>query len=161
MLSIERRLRPGPAEALRLFHTARHLKPVQIYGRLRWRLDRVRPNGSPAPELRARPDVWAPPAPRPVSLLKRWQVRFLNEDGEIASAAQWNDPGKPKLWLYNLHYFDDLGAPADAERRGLQRELVARWIAENPPARAMVWAALSRLAEDRQLDQMGAGGRAA
>ena len=66
-------------------------------------------------------------------------MRFLNEDGEIAGAAQWNDPGKPKLWLYNLHYFDDLGAPADAERRGLQRELVARWISENPPGKGNGW----------------------
>jgi uncharacterized heparinase superfamily protein len=66
-------------------------------------------------------------------------VQFLNEGGEIAGAAQWNDSGKPKLWLYNLHYFDDLGAPADAERRSLQRELVARWIAENPPGKGNGW----------------------
>ncbi len=139
MVSIERRLRSGPAEALRLFHTARHLKPVQIYGRLRSRLDRARPDGSPAPELRARVGIWFPAVPRPASLRGRWQVRFLNEDGEISGPAQWNDPGKPKLWLYNLHYFDDLGAPAGAARRGLQRELVARWIAENPAGKGNGW----------------------
>lgn len=74
-----------------------------------------------------------------MSLLTRWQVRFLNEGGEIADATRWNDPGKSKLWLYNLHYFDDLGAPVDAERRSLQRELVGRWIAENPPGRGNGW----------------------
>ena len=139
MPPIERRLRSGTAEALRLFHTARYLKPVQIYGRLWPQFDRGRPDGSPAPKLRARVGRWAPTAPRPVSLLARWQVRLLNEDGEIATATQWNDSGKPKLWLYNLHYFDDLGAPANAERRGVQRELVARWIAENPPGKGNGW----------------------
>ena len=117
----------------------RHLKPVQIYGRLRSRLDRARPDGSPAPKLRARVGAWVSPVPRPVSLLGRWHVRFLNEDGEIARAAQWNDSVKPKLWLYNLHYFDDLAGPADVGRLGLQRELVARWIAENPPGTGNGW----------------------
>lgn len=136
---MERRLLKGPAEAVRLFHTVRHLKPVQIYGRLRSCLHGARANGSPAPKLRHLSGAWTAPAPRPVSLLGRWQVRFLNEDGDIGCAARWNDPGKPKLWLYNLHYFDDLAAPESAGRRGLQRELVARWIAENPPGIGNGW----------------------
>ena len=66
-------------------------------------------------------------------------MRLINEDGEIAHPAQWNAPAKAKLWLYNLHYFDDLAAPADAARRDMQRELVARWIAENPPGKGNGW----------------------
>ena len=31
--------------------------------------------------------------------------------------ADWNRPDWDKLWLYNLHYFDDLNAESAAERR--------------------------------------------
>ena len=35
---------------------------------------------------------------------------FLNEEGELSGLGSWNDPARGKLWLYNLHYFDDLNA---------------------------------------------------
>ncbi len=66
-------------------------------------------------------------------------MRFLNETGEIAHAAQWNEGGKAKLWLYNLHYFDDLTAACTAGHRAMQRELVTRWIAENPIGSGNGW----------------------
>jgi uncharacterized heparinase superfamily protein len=94
---------------------------------------------SPAPALRQATGPWTAPAPRPASLAAGWQVRFLNEVGEIAWPQQWNDAGRPKLWLYNLHYFDDLCAADGDARRELQRKLIARWIAENPPPRGNGW----------------------
>ncbi len=123
--------------ALQFFHTVRHLKPVQVYGRAANRLKRVKADVSPAPRRRRQTSDWTPAVSRPVSILSRWQVRFLNEGGTIATAEEWNDPSRAKLWLYNLHYFDDLAAPTDIERAAIQRELVARWICENPPAAAM------------------------
>jgi uncharacterized heparinase superfamily protein len=44
-----------------------------------------------------------------------------------------------KLWLYNLHYFDDLNAAGAAERRNWHRVLINRWIAENPPGYGNGW----------------------
>ncbi len=116
----------------RLIRTVSPLKPVQIYGRLLTRLPSR--GGVPliAPAVRPRSGPWVDPIGRAQSLIGRWQVRFLNETGEIAHAAQWNDPGKAKLWLYNLHYFDGLAATGTAEQRAMQCELVTRWIAENP-----------------------------
>ncbi len=125
--------------ALRLFHTVRYLKPVQVYGRALSRMKRPRADQRPAPPLREKTHAWAPPVPRAPCVRDRWQVRFLNEDGEIGARWQWNDPAKPKLWLYNLHYFDDLAAPADEGRIALQRELMARWITENPAGHGNGW----------------------
>jgi hypothetical protein len=34
----------------------------------------------------------------------------------VRNAADWNDPAQEKLWLYNLHYFDDLNALGAADR---------------------------------------------
>jgi len=67
------------------------------------------------------------------------QVRFLNEPGEVGSRAAWNDAGRPLLWLYNLHYFDDLAAADARARAGWHRGLVARWIEENPPGDGVGW----------------------
>lgn len=122
-----------------LYHTIRHLKPVQIYGRALMRLPRRGIAATPAPRLRASIGTWTPAIVRPATLVDRWRVRFLNEDGEIALPEQWNDPAKEKLWLYNLHYFDDLAADSDEAHRKMQRELVARWIAENPPGIGNGW----------------------
>ena len=53
------------------------------------------------------------------------RFRFLNEEREIRT---WNDPDIPKLWLYNLHYFEN---PTS--------ELIESWIAENPTGEGTGW----------------------
>jgi uncharacterized heparinase superfamily protein len=66
---------------------------------------------------------------------------FLNEPGDIPEPGDWNDPTREKLWLYNLHYFHDLNARGRAQRLAWHRNLLARWIAENPPAHGNGWEA--------------------
>ena len=114
----------------RYWHTLRHLRPVQFYGRLWFRLYRPTPDRHPAPEVRPVPGRWVAPVAKPVSLLGPKTFRFLNETHALAGAGHeaaggrdsWNDPARDKLWLYNLHYFDDLNAspspPAPPPRRG-------------------------------------------
>jgi len=64
---------------------------------------------------------------------------FLNDTHEIDDAADWNNKQWSKLWLYNLHYFDDLTAN-DADRRtDWHRALIRRWIDENPPGKGNGW----------------------
>jgi uncharacterized heparinase superfamily protein len=67
------------------------------------------------------------------------RCRFLNEERAIQGVGAWNDPGAGKLWLYNLHYFDDLNALGAVERREWHAALIRRWIAENPPSRGSGW----------------------
>src|SRR5262249_43947013 len=92
-----------------------------------------------APPLRALRGSWCCPVRRTAVIEDRWRICLLNETGEIAHAWQWNDPAKPKRWLYNLHYFDDLAASPDAERCSRHRDLIARWIAENRPTTGNGW----------------------
>ena len=123
----------------RYFHTLRHLRPVQIYGRLWFRLYRPHPDLRPAPPLRPGAGPWiAPPAGEPC-LLGPNTFRFLNQTHILAGPGDWNAPGVDKLWLYHLHYFDDLNTERAAERRDWHRALIVRWIAENPPGHGNGW----------------------
>lgn len=123
----------------RYVRTIRHLKPVQIYGRVRHRLTRPQIADRPAPALRLHLDHWVASIERDGVLSGPTTIRLLNQGGEIASAGHWNEPGQTKLWLYNLHYFDELKAAPDEARLGWQKKLVARWIGENPVGEGNGW----------------------
>jgi uncharacterized heparinase superfamily protein len=123
----------------RYFHTLRHLRPVQITGRLWHRLNPAKPDLRAAPSLSLAPGQWANPADRHACMLAADAFRFLNAVGRVQNCTAWNDPSQEKLWLYNLHYFDDLNAVGAADRTAWHRGLVARWVAENPPAIGNGW----------------------
>ena len=144
---------------LRYWHTLRHLRPVQFYGRLWFRLYRPRPacperltlrnpgrttfspasSGYPEPSPCC-PEPSAPfPCLRPVSMLGPSRFRFLNQTHDAIGSETWNDPTRDKLWLYNLHYFDDLNADEAPARAVWHRALVQRWISENPPGQGNGW----------------------
>jgi uncharacterized heparinase superfamily protein len=126
--------------ALRYWHTLHHLKPVQLYGRLWFRLYRPRVNSTVhASPLRPARGKWQPPAARAPSMLGPWQFRFLNRDHSLPAQGGWNDAALDKLWLYNLHYFDDLNARDAGERNAWHQALLRRWLQENPPVSGNGW----------------------
>lgn len=121
------------------WHTVRHLRPVQVYGRIWHGVTRPRIDHGPAPALRALlAERWTPPAAREPSMLAPARFRFLNETHELSDAG-WDDPALSRLWRYNLHYFDDLTSRDASERADWHRALIDRWIRENPPARGTGW----------------------
>jgi uncharacterized heparinase superfamily protein len=67
------------------------------------------------------------------------QFRFLNETHAVEATAGWNDPRRSKLWLYNLHYFDDLNAIDESARASWHTALLSKWIRENPPGFGNGW----------------------
>ena len=44
-----------------------------------------------------------------------------------------------KLWLYNLHYFDDLKSVNSTDRKELHLKLITQWINENKPFEGNGW----------------------
>lgn len=126
---------------VRYFHTLRYLRPGQVFGRIGFRLSRPRPETEtePAPGLRVLTGMWVASAARRLSLVEPARVQFLNVERDIAGAAVWNDPACPKLWLYNLHYFDDLTTKGAAGRRNWHEALIERWVRENPPGQGTGW----------------------
>ncbi|MEZ5498968.1 MAG: alginate lyase family protein [Steroidobacteraceae bacterium] len=84
------------------------------------------------------PNVWRVPARRDRSFLDDTHARFLQSTRDIGRVG-WDNPCIPKLWRYNLHYFDDLNAAGTSLRTDLQKTWVERWINGNPPARGTGW----------------------
>ena len=76
---------------------------------------------------------------KPPSLFSPYSFKFLNVKHELKSLNDWNNPAWDKLWLYNLHYFDDLNADDAALRKDWHYALLDRWTDENPPPIGNGW----------------------
>ncbi len=66
------------------------------------------------------------------SMVAEKRYIFLNKEGELSGPGSWNDPDQDKLWLYNLHYFDDINAKYAGDCVAWHRAQINRWISENP-----------------------------
>jgi len=126
--------RPG-----RLLRTVRHLRAGQIVNRLVRRFRISRALDGAAPERRPPVAAWVNGSGRRASMLSETRFRFVGHEGEVRTAADWNDPARTKLWLYNLHYFDDLRADDMAARGRWHGALMERWLTENPPRSGNGW----------------------
>jgi hypothetical protein len=117
---------------LNYFHTIRYLRPIQIIGRFKRYFKYNRINNNPSGAIRASLGSWKTPARRSQRMLKKNVFRFLNEIHAITKVEDWNNPDWEKLWLYNLHYFDDLTSINAIDRSNLHDSLMNKWIEDNP-----------------------------
>jgi uncharacterized heparinase superfamily protein len=60
----------------------------------------------------------------------------MNDSGP---SRKWRNPDKSHLWLYNLHYFDDLNAVNAIDRVDIHRQLLANWLEANPVGQGVGW----------------------
>ena len=125
--------------ARRYFHTIRYLRPSQTFGRLWFKLRRVKPEFRATPQLRSALAKLAAPIAGQASLLGPDLFRFLNVERRCSSRSDWCARDVPRLWRYHLHYFDDLNASAAHERNLWHRNLLERWVVENPAGRGDGW----------------------
>jgi uncharacterized heparinase superfamily protein len=124
---------------LRYLHTLQYLRPIQIIGRVRLGLLHPKPDLRPAPARRPMIGMYQLPIEGIPALIAAERFRFLNVEGVCAAASDWEPQGADKLWIYNLHYFDDLSASDAHTRRAWHRRLLERWVAENPPGVGIAW----------------------
>jgi uncharacterized heparinase superfamily protein len=125
--------------ALRYFHTLRHLKGRQFYRRLWFTLRRPQVSLGAAPAVRDRERQWVEPIAQPSSMLDPHRFMFLNREYSLRDQNGWNDGALDKLWLYNLHYFNDLNSHDAPMRVAWHKALLIEWMAGNPPAIGVGW----------------------
>ena len=114
---------------------------TQIYWRLLYKYPRKTLGSLPTPRLRGRDskvDFAKVCRPGPL-MLQPFQFTFLNISRTVEKSSDWNHPEWEKLWLYNLHYFDDLDGVGAEERQLWHEEYLERWVDENPPNEGNGW----------------------
>ena len=121
------------------WNTLRYLRPVQITGRLKPALYKPKIKSDILGQQRAVTGIWQQPAQKGCRMVSSEEFCFLNEIHAVRSASDWNHPQWAKLWLYNLHYFDDLTAIDAENRSNWHRALIQRWIEENSPGVGNGW----------------------
>ena len=121
----------------RFFHTVKYLKLEQIYYRIKYRFTKAKVNQFESVE--ANYWKWSGPCIAEKSVLSSTEVRFLNKLGTLKEQCDWNNSNQSKLWLYNLHYFDDLNATDFTNRKLIHLDLINRWIEQNPAVEGNGW----------------------
>lgn len=120
------------------WRTLRHLRFTQVAYQLYYRL-------VPAPPARRlggqqpRSGLAALPFASPVvPAITADQISFLNHARPLDPAAvDWSSAAEPKLWRYNLHYFDYLHWPVYSAAQ--KRQLIDSWIVGNPATAGDGW----------------------
>lgn len=113
---------------LRLLHTVRHLKLIQIFYQLKYRLIKPRTlsryNQNYNPQQVKLP-VFSRYPPVKRSFLGYNTFSFLNQTRSFGSAVDWNYQGYGKLWNYHLQYASFLLQPnlGDDEKLQLVKSL--------------------------------------
>ena len=129
----------GVQRVIRLFHTIKYLRWEQIVFRIWRRLYRPAIDRSISPARRPLSGHWVSPVVKPVHLRQPWQFEFLHVSRDCSFPEDWNTQAMEKLWLYNLHYFDDLQSRNIDERKTMLTALLHQWIEENPPGVGNGW----------------------
>ncbi len=127
---------------MRLFflywHTIRHLRIIQILWRPWFKLYKPLPDKRTPPVTSSKTKGWKECARRKPSLVGPTTFSFLNEVKTLEEIG-WHSKNGNKLWLYNLHYFDDLNAFGASSRSSWHLNLICDWIDKNPPAFSIGW----------------------
>lgn len=126
-------------QILRMYHTCRYLRLRQVYYRLYYLLCSSNVINEFNFNTRNWEKRWNSPPSMPSKLSSTGEMTFLGESGRVVNASSWNDSGRSKLWLYNLHYFDELNTENSDNQADVLNELIANWIDHNPPFDGIGW----------------------
>ncbi|EGR2449692.1 TPA: heparinase II/III family protein [Vibrio cholerae] len=122
-----------------VIQTIRYLRSEQIFYRLKYRYFPLRFIANNSYDTKVNDWVWVGPEIFEQSLFDGGWVRYLNIKANFKDEPIWNNTRFEKLWLYNLHYFDDLNALDSDSRQTIQASFIDSWIADNPPVVGNGW----------------------
>jgi len=124
-----------------IFHTVKYLKFIQIFNRIKRKFIKQNINILPSPKISAISKLPQSFINCQSKMIGENRFQFLNVTADVNKADDWNLVNQDKLWLYNLHSFDDLNAIEATQRASWHANLIERWIVENPPGYGNGWEA--------------------
>ena len=117
--------------ALLYINTIKYLKASQITNRVKRKFIKPKANLLKTPELSYLSNAMQPTIQHSQRMYGNSSFKFLNKEATLKNLKDWNSSGQDKLWLYNLHYFDDLNAIKSEERTIWHCDLIEKWINDN------------------------------
>jgi len=127
---------PSAKSILQTLHTVRHLRAGQILAQLAYRSRRLierperwQPRGTPPIEWGRTPiDEFLAPGVQAnrAETVKQGRFEFLNRAEDLGWPPRWSCDELPKLWQYNLHYFEYLWALDLADARTVVLDWIRR-----------------------------------
>jgi hypothetical protein len=105
------------------YHTLKYLKPIQVYSRIWNSLYKPGIHCDDFPGCRQILGHWEWPLNKKQSFFPPNQFLFLNIKQKLVSSSDWQSLSNDRLWLYNLHYFDDLTGESAESRLEAHRKL--------------------------------------
>ena len=127
---------------IKYYNTIKYLRLIQIIGQLKRFFNgskNTQINLSKNYKLRPVRSKFLNPARKNKTMLKKNTFNFLNEVRSINIKNDWDDLKVNKLWLYNLHYFDDLNSFDSDLRIEWHQDLIDLWIDNNLPGDGVGW----------------------
>ena len=121
------------------FNTLRYLKWQQIYLRLARILIKPKVIESFQGPIPKRSKSWHHLTLYRNKIDSQLDACFLNHTKKLDLPADWNNESPSKLWVYNLHYFEDLLSDKAQEKHNFHLQLLTRWVDENPVGYGNAW----------------------
>lgn len=129
----------SPSDAGRYWRTLRFLSPKQLawFGIrrvLKWPRAVRQPSSVSMRAGVQFPEPLPTPSPRQPG---PGRFRFLNRERAFQGGIDWSAPGEPRLWKYNLHYFDWLRDATHSESDFMKE--AESWCTANEPFHGTGW----------------------
>ena len=121
------------------FNTLRYLKWQQIYFRLVRKLIKPKVTESFEGSKPKRSKTWVHLPLYTSKIDSQSEACFLNYTKRLDFPADWNNESPSKIWVYNLHYFEDLLSFNAKEKHNFHLELLGNWVDQNPVGYGNGW----------------------
>ena len=70
-----------------------------------------------------------------------FEANFLNYQKTLDLPSDWNNEKPSKLWVYNLHYFEEFLSENASQKEQFHQDLFNLWIDQNPVGLGIGWEA--------------------
>ena len=125
--------------ALLFINTIKYLKTSQIHNRVKRLVIKPQIRERFFGELPERNTKFVNTILHDEKLSEDLHATFLNYKKKLNCPIDWNDPSVSRLWLYNLHYFEDLIAQNAYKKRDFHIKLIDSWQSENLEGSGTGW----------------------
>ena len=122
-----------------LLNTLKYLKWSQVYFRIYRKFFKPKVTEHYTGSVQRRNDHFVCASLFDEKITHDLSASFLNHTKKVNFPHDWNDECHSKLWVYNLHYFEDLLAVNAATKYGFHVSLLDKWALANPAGAGNGW----------------------